>query len=180
MEAKKANKVCPEKCSSTLCGQSQRQHNRQVFFFLFQHDLSRFQSRFYVQRIESSLEKDDIHPAVNSPSTLLLVGIIQIFISYGTISGITYIWTHRSCLISRTDRSGHEDRTIRMLCHIGIRHFPRQSSGGQIYLTYIGLHRIICHGNSVRVKRIRSEDIRSRIQILTMNRLDYIRAGDTQ
>lgn len=127
MEAKKANKVCPENVRPPCADKVKRQHNRQVFFFLFQHDLSRFQSRFYVQRIESSLEKDDIHPAINKSLDLLLVGIIQIFISYGTISGIAYIRTHGSCLIGRTDRSGHEDRTIRMLCHIGIRHFPRSN-----------------------------------------------------
>ena len=77
MEAKKANKVCPENVRPPCADKVQRQHNRQVFSFSF-NTTSAASNPAFTFNVSNVVSKRMISTAVNKSLDLLLSGIIQI------------------------------------------------------------------------------------------------------
>ena len=170
----------PRESAAALRRKRQGKHDRQVFTFLLQNSLGSFQAGFHIERVERRLEQDDVHTAVHQSLHLLFIGVIQIHIGDSPEGGITHVRTHGSRLVGRTDRAGDEYRTSGMFRHKAIGHFARQPSGSEVYIAHLLLHAVVSHRDGIRIECVGSKDVRTGIQVLAVNGLDHIRAGDAQ
>ena len=67
-----------------------------------------------------------------------------------------------------------------MFVHVVVGQLACESSGCKIHLTHERGHAIVIHRNGVGIKRIGSEDIDTRVEILPMYRTDDFGARDVE
>ena len=138
------------------------------------------QRRLAIQGVKDRFGQQQVHPAIDQSADLLGIGGDQLIVGDGPESRIVHVRRHGSGAVRRAHRAGDETRTRRVLRRRRFNGPASDPGPGHVQVVHQVFQFVVRHRDRGRVERVRLDDIRPGLQVLTMNALDNVRLRDGQ
>ena len=162
--------------ASALVGDGHTGHHWNPSCAIGKQLLNCVERRLLIERVKCGLGQQDIDAALQQCRGLVVIGLHDLIECHRSKAGIVHIWAEREGAVHRPQCAGHVARLARvalseiiggLTCDLGCPdvHLADQRRVGHIK---------IGHTDGLRIERVSLEDVRSRLEILAMNRLNHV------
>ena len=142
--------------------------------------VDREQRGFCIERIENSLDHQNVGAAVDQPAHGFGIGLHQLVKIDVSETGIVDVRRNRRRAVGRTQRAGNKARLCRVFRFIVVRRRARNFRRLDVQLIDQILHVVIRHGDRGRIEGVGLDDVGAGSEILFVDFADDLRLGQRQ